>query len=259
MAEHLAGDPERVTLVQFHPSYAYEDFVQGYRPAETDGQLSYKLTPGPLMDAADAARGEPDANHYLVIDEINRGNLAKVFGELYFLLEYREKQGMRLQYSNRQFSLPPNLYIIGTMNTADRSIALVDLALRRRFYFVEFHPDEPPVKGLLARFWEGNDLQDMDWVASFVDDANKELGDHEAAIGPSHFMKSNLDKDMARRVWKHAIRPYIEERLQDERDDARSERLRKFDDLWARRSGDAPPATEESSDEDLPDGGEEPQ
>ena len=81
--------------------------------------------------------------HFLIIDEINRGNIAKVFGELYFLLEYRDKE-ISLLYQREPgetFSLPENLYIIGTMNTADRSIALVDLALRRRFYFVEFHPD----------------------------------------------------------------------------------------------------------------------
>ena len=81
-------------------------------------------------------------SHFLVIDEINRGNLSKVFGELYFLLEYRDEE-MRLLYADEPFSLPDNLYIIGTMNTADRSIALVDLALRRRFHFVEFHPDTP--------------------------------------------------------------------------------------------------------------------
>ena len=85
-----------------------------------------------------------------MIDEINRGNVAKVFGELYFLLEYRDEE-VRLQYSNTPFSLPKNLHIIGTMNTADRSIALVDLALRRRFSFVEFHPDDEPIKGLLRQ------------------------------------------------------------------------------------------------------------
>lgn len=251
LARHLAGDSGSVDVVQFHPSYAYEDFVQGYRPVETDGQISYKLTPGPLLRAAKRAEEEEDADHFLIIDEINRGNLAKVFGELYFLLEYRDKK-IRLQYSREEddlFSLPENLYIIGTMNTADRSIALVDLALRRRFYFQEFHPDKEPVKGLLARFLEGNDLRDMRWVASFVDAANEELADHEAAIGPSHFMKPNLDEDMARRVWKHAIRPYIEERLQDERDDARQRRLKRFDDLWERR-GEASPATDELSDDE---------
>ena len=125
----LAESDERVTLVQLHPSYAYEDFVQGYRPTLSNGQPTFRLTDGPLLLAADKARAEPQAKHFLVIDEINRGNIAKGFGELYFLLEYRDK-AIRLQYSepDTKFTLPKNLYIIGTMNTADRSIALVDLA-----------------------------------------------------------------------------------------------------------------------------------
>ena len=93
--------------------------------------------------------GRAPREAFLVIDEINRGNLAKVFGELYFLLEYRDRE-INLQYQSVEdepFSLPENLYIIGTMNTADRSIALVDLALRRRFYFVEFIVNEEPIKG----------------------------------------------------------------------------------------------------------------
>ena len=111
-----------------------------------------------------------DARHFLVIDEINRGNLSKVFGELYFLLEYRDEE-VRLLYADEPFSLPDNLYIIGTMNTADRSIALVDLALRRRFHFVEFHPNTPPVQGLLRRWLEQN-APAMSWVADIVDRAN---------------------------------------------------------------------------------------
>ena len=259
LARHLADDDaNRVTLVQFHPSYAYEDFVQGYRPTLDDGQLGYELKDGPLLQAAAAARrdyeaaeqlGDEPPMHFLVIDEINRGNLGKVFGELYYLLEYRD-DGIRLQYSDMPFSLPGNLYVIGTMNTADRSIALVDLALRRRFYFVEFHPDEPPVKGMLARFLDRECLADMKWVATFVDEANKELDDHEAAIGPSHFMKDNLDEDMAGRIWKHAIRPYVEERLQDDREAARRERLQKLDDLWARLSGDSPSPDDDPEDEE---------
>ena len=142
LAEHLAGSRERVTLVQFHPSYSYEDFVQGYRPTlNENGQPAFVLRDGPLLRAADRARNDPTNRHYLIIDEINRGNIANVFGELYFLLEYRDKE-INLQYDDEPFSLPDNLFVIGTMNTADRSIALVDLALRRRFYFVEFHPDD---------------------------------------------------------------------------------------------------------------------
>ena len=212
LAEHLAGSKERVTLVQFHPSYAYEDFVQGFRPALVNGQPGFELRDGPLLRAADRARQEPDAKHFLVIDEINRGNLAKVFGELYFLLEYRDRE-MDLQYSDEPFSLPGNLYIIGTMNTADRSIALVDLALRRRFYFVEFHPDEEPVKGVL-RSWLREKVPNMEWVANVVEQANEHLReDRHAAIGPSYFMKDNLDEAAVERIWKHSVLPYIEERL----------------------------------------------
>ena len=101
----LAGSEGRVTLVQLHPSYAYEDFVQGFRPTLKDGQAGFELRDGPLLRAAERARDEPDADHFLVIDEINRGNIAKVFGELYFLLEYRDRE-MTLQYSDEPFSLP---------------------------------------------------------------------------------------------------------------------------------------------------------
>lgn len=216
LAASLAGSTERVRLVQFHPSYAYEDFVQGYRPALTGDRPGFELRNGPLLDMAERAREEPEARYFLVIDEINRGNLAKVFGELYFLLEYRDEE-MRLQYSDEPFSLPWNLFIIGTMNTADRSIALVDLALRRRFHFVEFHPGEPPVKGLLRR-WLGKNAPGMEWVADLVDRANEKLQDQQGAIGPSYFMRSGLDEEKVRLIWQHNVRPYIEEQLFGEPD-----------------------------------------
>ena len=213
LAECLAGKEGGVQLVQFHPSYSYEDFIQGFRPAVLEGgQPGFELRSGPLIRAAERAREKPESNHYLVIDEINRGNIAGVFGELYFLLEYRDRE-VGLQYSNEDFSLPSNLYIIGTMNTADRSIALVDLALRRRFYFVEFHPDRDPVRGLLRRWLERN-APGMAWVADVVDRANAVLSnDPHAAIGPSYFMRPGLDEDAAARIWQHSVLPYIEERL----------------------------------------------
>ncbi len=215
LAQCLAGSEGQVTLVQFHPSYAYEDFVRGFRPTLVNGQAGFELRDGPLLQAAEQARTDPDAEHYLVIDEINRGNLAKVFGELYFLLEYRDEK-IRLQYQKEgeeDFSLPKNLYIIGTMNTADRSIALVDLALRRRFYFVEFHPDKEPVKNVLRR-WLQEKPPGMEWVAACVDLANERLSDdRHAAIGPSYFMKDGLDEADVRRIWEHSVLPYIEERL----------------------------------------------
>ena len=217
LAECLAGSPERVRIVQFHPSYAYEDFVQGFRPTLDGGRHGFKLKDGPLREMARRAWEADDEIHVLVIDEINRGNLSKVFGELYFLLEYRDVE-MRLQYSDESFSLPENLWIIGTMNTADRSIALVDLALRRRFHFVEFHPDTPPVQGLL-RSWLEENASGMEWVADVVDRANEKLSDRHAAIGPTYFMrKDGLDEETVGLIWEHNVLPYIEEQLYGERD-----------------------------------------
>ena len=217
LAECLAGSNDRVRIVQFHPSYAYEDFVQGFRPVQGDGQqVGFELRNGPLLQMAGLAESEPKERHFLVIDEINRGNLGKILGELYFLLEYR-KERMHLQYSDEPFTMPPNLYIIGTMNTADRSIALVDLALRRRFHFVEFHPDKEPIKGLLGR-WLADEAPDMKWIADLVDAANEKLGEQrrEAAIGPTYFMRPSLDETRARRIWEHNVLPYVEEQLYGE-------------------------------------------
>ena len=219
LAQHIAGSDDRVTLVQFHPSYAYEDFIQGYRPDSSgEGQLKYELKDGPLLRAARRAEDEPDATHFLIIDEINRAKLSQVFGELYFLLEYRDRK-INLQYSDERFNLPKNLYIIGTMNTADRSIALVDLAMRRRFYFVEFHPDKPPIQGLLRRYLKDK-APGMEWAAEVVDRANELLkNDPHAAIGPSHFMKPGLDDAAAQRIWNYGVLPYVEERLLGQGDD----------------------------------------
>ncbi len=229
LAKFFAGDPERDDeagshrLVQFHPSYAYEDFVEGYRPTS---EGTFALRSGPLKRIAEAAAGEPESIHVLVIDEINRGNVAKVFGELYFLLEYRD-EAIDLQYSETPFRLPGNLWIIGTMNTADRSIALIDAALRRRFHFVPFFPDQPPVAGLLRR-WLARHKPGMGWVADRVDAANELLGDRHAAIGPSHFMRSNLDDEWVERIWEFSILPYVAEHLfgEEERlDEFRLDRL----------------------------------
>ena len=224
LAHHFAGAEDATDLVQFHPSYAYEDFVEGYRPADKSGQPGFELKPGPLKRIADKARSQPDATHVLVIDEINRGNVARVFGELYFLLEYRgPDHEISLQYSDKRFSLPDNLWFIATMNTADRSIALVDAALRRRFHFVEFSPHTPPVQGLLTR-WLETDKSDLLWVAKLLDLANDRLSDRHLAIGPSHFMRKDLDETWVELIWSHSIFPYVEEQLFGDQD-----RLQEFE------------------------------
>ncbi len=223
LARHFAGAEDSTDLVQFHPSYAYEDFVEGFRPADQNGQPGFQLRDGPLKRIANKARAQPGATHVLVIDEINRGNVARVFGELYFLLEYRDRE-ISLQYSEDPFSLPGNLWFIATMNTADRSIALVDAALRRRFHFVPFFPDQPPVKDLLRR-WLAIHKPDLLWVANdILDKANAKLDDRNLAIGPSHFMRPDLDKEWVKLIWDHSILPYIQEQLFGE-----TERLAEFE------------------------------
>ena len=221
LAWALTGDRERVRLVQFHPSYAYEDFIEGYRP-KPGGDPGFELRDGPFKALARAALADRSHDYYLVIDEMNRGNVAKVLGELYFLLEYRDER-IQLQYSAEPFELPPNLRIIGTMNTADRSIALLDAALRRRFAFIPFFPDRPPVEGLLRR-WLRKNRPEMAWVSDVVDLANERLADRNGAIGPSFFLKSDLDETRLERIWRHEIGPYLEDHFLDD-----PERLREFD------------------------------
>lgn len=208
-------------LVQFHPSYSYEDFVEGYRPRAVNDQPGFALVDGPLKKLAQKASENPDARFVLVIDEVNRANLTKVMGELYFLLEYRG-ESVSLQYSDEGFSLPDNLWIICTMNTADRSIALVDAALRRRFYFAPFFPDESPIKGLLRSWLEGRNPSLL-WVADVVDEANRRLGDRQVAIGPSYFLRDDLTEEWVEIIWEHAVLPYLSEQFFDE-----EERLEEF-------------------------------
>lgn len=209
LASTLAGDPGRVKIVQFHPAYAYEDFVEGIRPRLKGETASFELHKGPLREIAERASDDPGHQYYLIVDELNRANIAKVFGELYFLLEYRDEP-VTLPYSGKVFQLPKNLFVIGTMNTADRSIALLDAALRRRFAFVPFFPDQPPIAGLLRR-WLQKHRPQMAWVADIVDVANKRLSDRNGAIGHSFFMDSNLDAALLGQIWKHEITPYLED------------------------------------------------
>ena len=209
-----ADDPDRYAIVQFHPATTYEDFIEGLRPKVTERGLEYVRTAGPLVRMVEKAEANPTATFVLVIDEINRANLPKVLGELLFLLEYRDEPAQLLYRPDEPFRLPKNLWFIGTMNTADRSIALIDAAMRRRFHFVPFFPHRGAMKDLL-REWLVHNRRPVG-VADLVDRVNVELrsrlGEH-LLIGPSFFMKSDLSELALERIWEHNVFPFLEEQL----------------------------------------------
>ena len=215
LAQHLVAEPSNYRIVQFHPSYSYEDFVEGFRPVvNADREMVYELKPGPLKQLADEARSNPGEPFVLIVDEINRGNLAKIFGELYYLLEYRERS-IVLQYGtgvDDEFSLPANLFLIGTMNTADRSIALVDAAIRRRFGFVEFSPLESPVGDMLSTWLRRKGRDDR--PARLLAELNRRLNDRDLSIGPSYLMKpDSADDSGLERIWRYEIMPLLVEQF----------------------------------------------
>lgn len=204
------------TLVQFHPTYSYEDFVEGFRPvATTDGSgAALTVKPGPLKRIADEASKAPGKPFVLVIDEINRANIAKVFGELYYLLEYRNFEIELLYSESERFSLPENLFIIGTMNTADRSIALLDAAMRRRFVFLSMDSTEPALTGMLARWCTAHGKPAG--LALLRDRLNVEMHkrglETALAFGPSYFMRPGLDEPAGLdRLWRRELRPMLRE------------------------------------------------
>lgn len=214
LARIIAPDDEQRRLVQFHPSTSYEDFVEGFRPVLHDNQLTYELQSGPLRDLADAALADPQRTYVLIIDEINRANLPKVLGELLFLLEYRNESVRPLYRPDDEFSLPENLWLIGTMNTADRSVALLDAALRRRFHFVDFSPDvrgESPISQVLKTWVEREG--ELAVLPEIVDALNnrlhRELGGDHLAFGPSFFMRQGITEDDLRDIWRHQVEPLI--------------------------------------------------
>lgn len=132
----------------FHPAYGYEDFLEGYRPKEVDGRLAFERRDGIFKQLCERAAAEPRRHHVLLIDEINRGDVPRIFGELLTVLEKdKRNKPVTLPLSGESFAVPDNVYIIATMNTADRSIALLDAALRRRFAFVELMPDTSALSG----------------------------------------------------------------------------------------------------------------
>jgi len=206
LAEHLTKGKDGFSeIIQFHPSYSYEDFIQGIRPRTKNGQLTYDLLPGRFLEFCKKAKFYDDIC-ILIIDEINRANLSNVFGELMYLLEYRDQE-INLAGSHEPFKIPENVRIIGTMNTADRSIALVDHALRRRFAFIKIAPNY----NILKRYHQDDEINfSIDQLIQVLQDINKMINDPNYEIGISFFMVSNI-KDNLQNIWEMEIEPYLEE------------------------------------------------
>lgn len=203
--------PERITFVSFHQSFAYEDFIEGLKPmlGEQDAQTPrYEIVPGVFKRACLRAEKDPTHAHVLIIDEINRANIAKVFGDLITLVEDDKRLGaanelkVELPYSHEAFGVPKNLHILGTMNTADRSIALLDIALRRRFAFVELTPD-PSLLSPVADV-------DLTSLLSHLNGRVSMLLDRDHRIGHSYFMGLK-DADDLRFAWYHRVLPLLTE------------------------------------------------
>lgn len=208
------GINKRYSFVTFHQSYGYEEFIEGLRPISNENRgIEYHVISGVFKEIADRAHKDPENSYAIFIDEINRGNISKIFGELLTLIEVdkREKIGQPapisvvLPFSKKPFSVPDNLYVIGTMNTADRSIALLDTALRRRFSFQELMPDY--TVDYLQKNLDGIFLSK---VLRVLNDRIEYLYDRDHVIGHSYFVNINSLQDLAI-VFCEKIIPLLQE------------------------------------------------
>lgn len=210
-------DTSRVQMVQFHQSYSYEDFIMGFRPTET----GFTLKKGVFYEFCRKAEKDDERPYFFIIDEINRGNLSKIFGELFMLIE-SDKRGVELQllYADEQFSIPSNIYIIGMMNTADRSLAMLDYALRRRFAFFEM----PPAffsAGFQAYKAKINNVK-FNRLVETVERLNREITEDDSLgegfrIGHSYFCTNiNISDEWLRSVVEFELIPLLKEYWFDE-------------------------------------------
>ncbi len=230
LAEHLAkhligGGDGFADLIQFHPGVAYEDFIQGIRPqSDNNDTLRYPMVQGRFLQFCEKAQHCSDIC-VLIIDEVNRANLSSVFGELMYLLEYRDRT-IQLA-AGGTFQIPGNVHIIGTMNTADRSIALVDHALRRRFAFIGLYPDYE----ILKRYHAQEPVTfDPRGLITMLHKINAAIGDRNFSIGPSFFLQEDVDEHLED-IWQMEIEPYLEEYFFDQ-----PEKVERF--TWDKVKGD---------------------
>lgn len=202
---------DALCFMQFHPSYSYEDFMEGIRPVLDSDNMKFTRHKSKFFQLVLKAQSMPDKKFLVFIDEINRCDLPRVFGELLFLLEYRGEK-IHLPYSRDQFWIPENVKLLGTMNSADRSIALVDFALRRRFAFVRFDPEyDALVDWLVSKGTDVGLAENIQVVMNSINIAIRTEYGQDYTIGHSYFLKDGLDIDSAYKVWSYEIYPTLEE------------------------------------------------
>lgn len=215
LAKHLIGGGDGFSdIIQFHPAYTYEDFIEGLRPITLNGQLTYSIVPGRFLEFCEQAEACEDTC-VLIIDEINRANLSQVFGELMYLLDDRQDTERSIKLaSGEEFSIPTNVRIIGTMNTADRSIALVDNALRRRFAFIPVYPNYEVLRQYHQR---EKTVFPVDKLTNILEDVNRAINNKHYELGISFFLTKTLAEDI-QDIWQMEIEPYLEEYFFDNRE-----------------------------------------
>lgn len=209
----------RIAFTTFHQSYGYEEFIEGIKPNlsdSSDKKISYEIAEGVFKECCEKARRKSENSYVFIIDEINRGNISKIFGELITLIEDSKREGepeamsVILPYSKENFSVPKNVYILGTMNTADRSISLMDTALRRRFEFVEMMPDEDLLDKVVVE--EDINIHEM---LKIMNRRIEALYDREHTLGHAFFMPLNNDGkatiNQLESIFKNKIIPLLQE------------------------------------------------
>lgn len=209
----------QITFTTFHQSYGYEEFIEGIKPNlsdSSDKKISYEIAEGVFKECCEKARRKSENSYVFIIDEINRGNISKIFGELITLIEDSKREGepeamsVILPYSKKNFSVPKNVYILGTMNTADRSISLMDTALRRRFEFVEMMPDEDLLDEVVVE--EDINIHEM---LKIMNRRIEALYDREHTLGHAFFMPLNNEEkatiDKLASIFKNKIIPLLQE------------------------------------------------
>lgn len=215
-------DQNRVMMVQFHQSYSYEDLIEGYRPTDT----GFEVKKGALYNFCKKAAADLENDYFFIIDEINRGNLSKIFGELFMLIE-NDKRGKTLQllYSDEKFFVPKNVYILGMMNTADRSLAMLDYALRRRFAFYEMKPGFN-TEGFIA-YKESKQNTKLDKLIDCVEKLNEAIAADDSlgdgfCIGHSYFCNINkANERVVSNIVEYELIPLLKEYWFDESDKVR--------------------------------------